>query len=387
MGNVVPAAATSKGPLGTDLFLTPDQSRAAAQALGAIRPGTWREAQTRLAWAGLDGLAAVDAALARGELRDSSRIRGYLELALRASIVPDDLAAFPRLRELVAAQLDEGLRLREEAVRDTTLYCRPNSTDAWMRLGELGGFSVPAVLRLLVDSRPAARAGGVELVWRLQVVTQIPTLETMRGDPGAFDMCGFDTIKRSTVGEMVALTLAELRTSVTDQFRYELHLPKTYNAMLSKGLREYAKTLSATTWDGWWDAARPAWNAWWDLAGEPSDSVGVANWTRALQESEGWRLERQRTDSNAMSLRIDGPRSIHCEVDYAERPLHNGPPPVRLTKALKRAFDKGLGPESYKGDLRVVATWPTGWRLERRFFVRGGVKLRITLLDEPRPLR
>src|SRR5688572_11784042 len=62
--------AAPSGPLGTDLFRTPVQAREAAQSLKATRPGTWREAQFRLAWAGTMGLAAVDSLFARGELPD-----------------------------------------------------------------------------------------------------------------------------------------------------------------------------------------------------------------------------------------------------------------------------------------------------------------------------
>jgi len=77
-------------------------------------------------------------------------------------------------------------------------------------------------------------------------------------------------------------------------------------------IRQTSRAKEATTWDEWWDAARPAWKHWWKLAGNGLRPPNREEWLNYEREREGFKLQRK--PSGKTELRVRGPGGTRCEV-------------------------------------------------------------------------
>jgi hypothetical protein len=263
--------ATALAAVPRDLVGDPDAIRRETGRLFDRDPAVWHEAQHRLAWAGPQALAIVDSAFAlRPERAD--RVLAYAGCALLATVQPEELHAYPRLRELVRPGEAEARRLTRTLARDSILIKDPGliigdppppSTTlvAGSKLFELGGLAVPAAVDLCKDRRPWARARGMDVLNNLGAYAQLGRIRAMQTDLAAFptDMGCYESngLVRDDARQVV--TDMESRARLPYGFVFILY----HDPGLVHYLGDHAPLDAPRTWSAWWKAARPAWVEYW----------------------------------------------------------------------------------------------------------------------------
>ncbi|HYM81550.1 MAG TPA: hypothetical protein VEY91_09075, partial [Candidatus Limnocylindria bacterium] len=171
----------------------------------------------------------------------------------------------------------------------------------WLRkMQALGGFAVPAAVRLCGDPRPVARAYGGFLLRNLPTGSEC--VERLRGDRTPIRIHGSDWTSFETVAEAVSTRWGSPGPPSRPGIKFERFLTEmdilngAYDGMfdLINGVRQTSPALDAQSWDDWWNAARPAWNRWWELSGDglrPPDREEWLNHQRELEVKSRRRLD------------------------------------------------------------------------------------------------
>lgn len=303
------ASASKPGAPGYDLRPAAQRAQAARDLLSEDA-AKWREAQLRLASAGPPVLATLEQRALLHSARGRERVTEVLRLALLLSVPWREMHLHPALRSLIKDHLSRGakvvasLPLRSldeqggmmEFTRSTEKEPEPRPPTARELVAPLGGFAVPELLDRLHDSRPEERAATCRLLKGLLAVAQIEALQSLYDDPHEFSWWHDDHETRHRVGDIARETAAEMEADRTDRSRFELPLRALAtswtlgpdDAGLLNGLREAGHTQDATSWDNWWNRARPAWRAWWELAA--TSRLREPNvWNNILRELESRR--------------------------------------------------------------------------------------------------
>jgi hypothetical protein len=390
-----PRDSISTVPLGGDIQGTPAQLRLYASRLESRRPGEWREAQIRLAWAGVPALQVVDSTFSTRRPPTVARYKGYLSLALLASVTPEDLERFRRLRRLAAADIALGLAMATAAVDDTIIP--DGSLFESDRQRDLGGFAVPGAVFLCSARRPGARARGVSMLLELGAFSQIPLLESMRADPGKYLEWHGDVGSMGVVGDAAAQADAHLLGALASRQCNDVLIVHSVSTKyqgdldeLLTGLRDYTGVVDQCTWETWWNAARPAWNAWWDIYDSSPGEASMIAWRHRMEETQGWRLGTAKSGSEHSTFKVEGPRSILGEVWLGDRLLRRGHLPLvvrgELDQAIRDVRERAGRGEQVGSGIRIVATRADGWRWEHGFASALGTEYTLTLLEKPRRL-
>jgi hypothetical protein len=377
-----------RGPMGTDLWCSAGETRKYAQLLASPKAGEWREAQQRLAWSDAEGLQVVDSLLVAGMPLDSARVRGYVSLALEASVTPEECDSFTHLHAVVESRIAQGLAMVPSLAVDKVIE---GSAFATMNhLIQLDGLAIPAALQLCTRTEPLARARGVQVLLALHAVSRLPRLEAMRSDAGRYTFWDGDHFSSSTVGATAAGAAESLKNSLTGQYRYELLIPPggggAYRRdpyVLINNLRAFTSVLAESTWDGWWTAARPAWNAYWEVCGDAPTPASVEAWTTRLEATQDWRADAPGNGSKRAGVNLLGPPSTRGELWIGNRMLRSSLLPLRVGDVLAALGAKSSGGSEYTL-VRLIAHGPGGHHWELPFEIQPGHDLTVTLLDRPR---
>jgi hypothetical protein len=67
-------------------------------------------------------------------------------------------------------------------------------------------------------------------------------------------------------------------------YHYDASLAIPNSSDLIGGIRKGSRAEAATTWDEWWDEARPLWRDWWRLAGDGPFPADRGEWWSAVRE-------------------------------------------------------------------------------------------------------
>ena len=238
------------------------------------------EAQVRLAYLAPQALRNLDRAAENAPPFKHEKIKAILDIALRKNLTWAEIGKWPRLRSLAKPIVDRGFRVaapfEDAEVLDLgeAPLLPPGATPgppspvqtALNELGRMGGFSVPAAERLCSSSHPVARAYGVLLLRNVGATVQVPRVEKMASDSGSFEQHGSDWSERATVAEIAteALRSSPLRPQPIKAIEFESYLGNVDSDLIN-GIRETSAAFEASSFEKWWDEARPAWRKWWGM--------------------------------------------------------------------------------------------------------------------------
>ncbi|HKR62929.1 MAG TPA: hypothetical protein VJZ00_04290 [Thermoanaerobaculia bacterium] len=248
-------------------------------------------AQVYVAHAGTEALPELNT-LAR--TRDNilrERLRIVLDLMLKKTVTPGEVRKYERLWQLLEPDLrkatDASLPLVHQKHYDSgavgltspgTIHPKSKPRQAVESVLALGGFAVPVAVDLLSDEQPGSRMYGVEILGRLDAVSQLSELRHMMKDDGAISVsrgCYWDD---TTVGAEVPYWLAAgaLRRAAYPDDEHTVALKKYAVAFeaesfifslpdsaglgpydLVNQLRRDAGTMDAVSWDDYWSRAKP----------------------------------------------------------------------------------------------------------------------------------
>ncbi len=282
--------ATPAPVAGLDLVGAPRRVRRFVRQLASEDAAEWREAQLRLALAGPAMLGALDASHLAREEPGRARVRTLLSLGMLTTLSSADVGRYPALYAVISVDVARGFVIAESLAaspvfdvgQPTTAQLMSHDaapTEVQRRIASansLGGFAVPAALDLLRDRHAVARAYGVLLLADLAAVVANDSLAPLESDLAPLVVGYSDTTRDATVASTATRTLPRMRE--LEQVPRGFELPVTLALKLNGsrdgspdllgGIRRTSSAASATTWDEWWTAARPAWRMWWSLAGE-----------------------------------------------------------------------------------------------------------------------
>jgi hypothetical protein len=390
---------------GLDLDASPGRCNAMARELLSVDPARWREAQLRLASAGPVALRALDRP---GLLRTAlgrQRVREVLRLGLLLSVPVSELDRHPRLRALIAEQVEWG-RVLARALSRRSWIATPDSVEVpqpagWTEPGRrvnpldellgLRGFAVPAALAMLHDDRPAARVYGCVVLYHLGAVSAADSLAPLLSDSRGVRVSGGDYIYGTTVAQTARENTQRLVGARGSRFRFEAPLELVaYQALppgigglecdhLLSAIRSQSRSLDAATWDEWWDAARPTWNDWWHMEWGRGPASAEA-WRNVLNEYDGYRVFTTWSSNGPRRLDVEGPSGTRCRVLLDGTEVGTGPVPFHwqsVSDFSEYAIDEfpHLIVEAVLPDRRV-------WRTE--FMTIEPAHWRIELLAEPK---
>jgi len=320
-----------------------------ARVLLSSDPATWHEAQLRLASAGPCALDALD----RPALLDSplgrARAREVLRGALVLSVPVSELHRHPRLEASIADDL-RWSRILAQAVSRRRWIATPDSvevpppadrSDQHRRLNpldeliDLRGLAMPAVMAMLHDDRPVARVYACVALYHMGAVVAADSLAILFHDDRSVTIDGGDYFPSTTVARTARENTATLTSARGSRFRFEAPLGLlTYQgyaegadaSSLINAIRGRSNALNATSWDAWWDEARPVWDVWWhtgDGRGPPS----ADEFWNALSEYDGYHEHRLYDHTGARSVDVDGPSGTTCRVLRDSVAIAVGPAP------------------------------------------------------------
>jgi hypothetical protein len=227
-----------------------------------------REAQIRLAMAGTRALSALAKLRIGSQPELRARVKWILNFGLLASFPLVELRRYPGLLDLASGEIEQGHRLAEHEVAKGILAIMYIAPELW----DLGGFAVPAALRLCRDPRPVARAYGACILDGVYAVAAIDSLSPLLGDRRSFPWLIEDDVvgQHGIVGDYAARVRANLtkyvsvRGVLTDPLLVMRVADKTLRHNYRIGCCLGPRFAGVTTWDEWWDRIRPEWRRWWE---------------------------------------------------------------------------------------------------------------------------
>ena len=174
-------------------------------------------------------------------------------------------------------------------------------------LVKLQGYAVPAAIQLLGSQNHVARAHAATLLGQLGARSAIPQLERAIDDAAMVAVSHGDYVSQSTVGHFArsarqhvlglipeggAPPSAPVGHSVSMEIEGYIHAMEAWISpydgafLLANGIRQSTKAFSATSWDQWWEEARPVWRLWWenDFETKPRESRSP-EWYALLRKS------------------------------------------------------------------------------------------------------
>ncbi len=280
--------------VGLDLADDPARLRGFVARLASDDRAEWREAQFRLAMAGPPALDALERSRVARNPALRPRLRALLSLAMLTTVDPAGIRRHRRLNALIAADVARGFALVESLAANPAFDVGERGVSQLLggnapptpvqRLiagaTRLGGFAVPAAVALCRDSRPVARAYGALLLSDLRAVVATDSLERLEADASPIVFRGLESQRDATVGGPAANARAHLSRlrALPLGFEEPLRLmAKLEGGEYGRGdlvdaIRGGTAVMAATSWDAWWEEARPAWRRWWELSGGESAS-------------------------------------------------------------------------------------------------------------------
>jgi hypothetical protein len=362
---------------------------------------TWREAEMRLAHAGPAALGAIDALWLLADTNGRARVRDVVQRSLGRCVTPRELAAHPQLMALVADSIARGFALApllaayhsfpgpdaDMMVIDEHPQSRPPSPEDQMFA--LGGCAVPAALSLLHDPRPVGRAFGIGMLGGLGAVAMADSVAPLTSDGTAFTVDHGDYEDRETVGHRAKAFVASVSEIPEYRcFAYERDL----EGDLVTGIRESSAAMQATSWDRWWDEARPAWRDWWRLAGEGLRPPNREEWWNAMFEYHGFHLFRVPSTEPRSTLLVTGPAATHCRIETDSTVVAEGVVPLSYVREQDSVSVARRRARDLRGDYSdrtyiVSATLPDGRSFRNEFFWSESTRHTVEILPALKPRR
>ncbi|MGC4122710.1 MAG: hypothetical protein QM765_50690 [Myxococcales bacterium] len=263
----------------------PAPSAALVDALLSSDEGTWRQAALELSFSGPEGARAV---AARGErLKASHRaVKTYLMLSLLESTTPQQLRAFPALKNFWEPAVAEarqwmqrpivfqrpGPRLKPRKATENETPDQQEAAKNQRAARRMQGFLVPLFLERLESPEPNATLDAVLALERLEAWSARSEVEKVASDPKrAPDDIAAKTARRfldSRAKASQAPHALALKPRLAAMVVYE---EAGEPEILWKGLQEAVPTvLEAKTPEQFWALARPTFEAFWRAAAAPS---------------------------------------------------------------------------------------------------------------------
>ena len=280
-----------------------------------------REAACQMAHRGKDALAALEERLAgmKSIPKDQEeRAASALSVAMLFTVQRTEIAAWPRLTALAGPRSDAGREIAKRLIEASRKFHQEGNvphtqaprepsalaldTQALLRLQ---GFALEGIADLCASEDPEDRAYGVEMIARLNAFAEQATLDRLSQDTGSYHWfdgcCGHDDSVAEKVAELwkvhsywvarkeTASALNRVAAEaelMAESLQTLLHGESPTFALLN-GLRQAGapKSWDATTWDEWWDRARPAWNVWWsEFADKEQTRELYVAWSKRVQE-------------------------------------------------------------------------------------------------------
>jgi len=386
-----------------------------ARQLLAAEPADWREAQYRLACAGPAALAAVDDSRLLRAAEGPSRVRGVIAMSFTRTTTPADLQAHPRLERLVAESVANGFALATRLEDQEDDYLTPHHSFGmgallfWDSLPPppppttteqmlaLGGCAVPAALSLLHSHRPLGRAYGIVLLRELgAMAAYADTVATLVEDSGSF-VVDYDCYSmRETVGQHASNALKHMFPSPDLVAKYPgiVYEDHSWESDLINGITSVAHSRQATSWDEWWDGARPVWRDWWRLTGEGRRPPDRWEWLNEVNAYGGFRWNRVPSPQPRTVLRVVGPAGTRCRIVTEGMTVAEGELPLEFVRQLDSASVALRWQREERGDYSsrtfgLVAALPGGGKFQREGFLWEGQEespgLNITFEVLPAP--
>jgi hypothetical protein len=373
-----------------------------AAALRSSDAAVWREAQVRLAHAGPAALAAMEAQPLLEVPEFRARVRDVVQQSLGRCITPRELGAHPRLMALVADSIARGIALAP-VLAGQRLYPGPDAYDSMVwwedphpvpprpedQMFALGGCAVPAALLLLREPRPVGRAFGIGILNGLGAVAMIDSVAPLVSDAAEFGVDHNDFEDRETVGQRAKVFVASIDQVLSYRcFVYESGLESD----LINGIRQTSNATRATSWDQWWNEARPAWRDWWRLAGDGPRPPDREAWLNAVNEYHGFHLFRVPNAEPRMVVRVTGPTGTHARIETESTVVAQGEVPlevlreqdsVSVARRMAREMRKDYSDRTYI----VTATLPDGRKFRNEFFWQQNTLHTVELLPRLKPRR
>lgn len=397
-----------------DLQGSRSRCREMARLLLSLDPADWREAEVRLASAGPAALAAIDDPRLLRTTVGLRRVRGVIALSLVRSTTPRDVRAHPRLERLVADSVARGFALASVLEAQKGEYLSPHHYSGmfWDRpqrprpptttdqMLALGGCAVPAALDLLHSQRPLSRAYGLTVLLELGASANFAdTIATLVGDLGSF-LVDYDCYSaRETVGQHASNALKnKYAVKIVDPkypgMVYEDH---GLDSDLINAIRSVSQSLKATSWDQWWDGARPVWRDWWRLTGEGRRPPDRWEWINIENEYSGFRWTRDPSREPRTLLRVVGPPGARCRIVTDSMTVAEGEVPLEFVRQLDSVSVARRRERAMRGDYSfqwfgLEATLPEGGTFQREGFLwedddgSPGLNITFEVLAAPRRL-
>ena len=246
--------------------------------------GRWRKAEIWLAKFGDDALPSLEKFASDASDEEKLKMENVLELALLKTISYENLKNFPNLYKLCEEKFNESLNMIN------------NLEIARVKLADMGGFSIPAVIKLCNSINPNERALGISTIGLLEAVSQINLLKKLQGDSGIYEHPA-DDVAYGQISNLVRQTL-ELHDSFLinnpqSSFyknRVEIELRNfTSIAIRQAKMRKYDHCLlrytsdpnwTPKTWEEWWRDSDKIWSDYWknESQGNVIEPITASYW-------------------------------------------------------------------------------------------------------------
>ncbi|MBI2922398.1 MAG: hypothetical protein HYY18_15200 [Planctomycetes bacterium] len=284
-------------------------------------PAAYHEAACRIAHEGKDGLARLEARLAKMKptAEQEGRAATTLSLALLFTTPRADLAAWPVLAGVAKERIAQGRELAKRLAGYEGKFRSPGNgapgapepepapldlDDSALR--RLQGFALEGIADLCASEEAINRAYGASLLIDMNAFQEQAALDRLSNDGGGFHTFDGCCDHATTVGETVKESLASRSSWIARRaakpdpvFAAEVELMVQslqqqedggFDGMshLVNGLRQAVGKRAPATSDAWWDAARPVWRVWWnEFAGKPMADGTTKAWWKRVEEVGG----------------------------------------------------------------------------------------------------
>ena len=355
----------------------------------------------RLAHAGPGALGAIDVPWLLTDTYGRACVREVVRRSLGRCVTPRELAAHPRLIALVADSIARGFALAPLLAAYRSLpgpdadamvideHPQARSPRHEEQMFALGGCAVPAALSLLHDARPVGRAFGIGMLGGLGAAAMADSVAPLAGDDAAFSVDHGDYFDRETVGHRAKAFVASVNEVPEHRcFTYERDLESD----LVNGIRETSAAMQATSWDRWWDEARPAWRDWWRLAGEGLQPPNREEWWNAIFEYRGFRLFSVPNAEPRSTLLVTGPANTHCRIETDSTVVAEGEVPLGYVREQDSVSVARRRARDLRGDYSdrtyiVSAKLPDGRSFRNEFFWSESTRHTVEVLPALKPRR
>ena len=261
----------------------------------SVSEAEWREAEANLARMGSVVLPELEKLAEGADVELQSRIKDTVALMLLKTVSLEEFYQYKTIVVLSAPETNRAKALTE-ILKNAKEYDSgavakglsvPPPSDvrkAMSQVVRFGGFAVPAAVELTNGDKPASRLYGAELIRMVQATGQVNIFEKLRKDSTRIDVDHGDYISHTTVGEVILGWIEDIypidkRHLPDPTYAVCLEAAQYVHWLEGKGgdphhrritsqlvnrLYEETQTCNATSWEDYWNRARPILREYYD---------------------------------------------------------------------------------------------------------------------------